>query len=139
MITLITSKKASQKAARCRGAVLVETAIVIVLLLMLLLGTVGFGYLFLVAEKITNAARQGARTAVRYNSTVTDVENAVADSMNPFPAIVPTYGPGGINPGPNEPVTVTIQTSGLDILKLQGILPIQDTFRASVTMAKEGP
>ena len=146
MITLITSKRTSQKAVRYRGTVLVETAIVLILLLMLLLGTMGFGYLFLRAEQVTNAARHGARTAIRYGATEADVQNAVADCLDPVKLTYtgPTYGAGGINPALGQPVTVTVESSGLDILNLRNI-PIFGTelfpndFNASVTMAKEGP
>ncbi len=137
MITLITPKRTNRNAVRYRGAVLVETAIALILLLMLLLGTMAFGYLFLRAEQVTNAARQGARTAVRYGATETDVQNVVADSL---PAgLSYTYGYTGISPATGQPVTVTVKSTGLDIMHITGILPIPNDFNASVTMAKEGP
>jgi len=144
MITLITSKRTSQKAARYRGTVLVETAIVIVLLLMFLLGIIGFGLLFWRAQLITTAARHGARIAVRYGAQVSDVETSVADYLNSQKL---TYTgpliPTGIDPGVGNPVTVTVQGTGLDPMNLRNfpliVSGFPDSFTASVTMAKEGP
>jgi len=135
--------KTIQKHIRYRGTVLVETAIVIVLLLMLTLGIMGFGYLFLRAQQVTTAARHGARIACVDGADpgkVATVINNYLDSQGithdaPSIAIDPTVG---------EPVTVTVKGTGLDILNLRdvplfGTGSFPDSFTASVTMAKEGP
>ena len=62
-----------------RGAAAVEMAIVLPLLLMLTLGAIRYGWLFLKAQQITNAARYGARIAILPNSTNNDVEQAIRD------------------------------------------------------------
>ena len=43
---------------------MVEAAIVFPILLMLTLGAIEYGWLFLNAQQVTNAARQGARIAI---------------------------------------------------------------------------
>lgn len=44
-----------------RGAAAVEFALVFPVFLLLVLGTIDFGYFFFVSEIVTNAAREGAR------------------------------------------------------------------------------
>ena len=60
-----------------RGAAMVEMALVLPLFLMLVLGIIEFGRAMMVANLVTNAAREGARMAVLDGSTNTDVNNAV--------------------------------------------------------------
>lgn len=63
-----------------RGAVAVEMAIVLPLLLLVLGGVIDFGRLFMAEIMVTNAAREGARmTAMGYNST--DTQTRVTNSM----------------------------------------------------------
>jgi len=63
-----------RKKAWRRGTTAVETAIVFPLLLLLTLGAMRYGWLFLKAQQITNAARVAVRVAVRPGATTTDVE-----------------------------------------------------------------
>lgn len=46
-----------------RGAAAVEFALVLIPLLLILLGTIDYGYYFYLREVVTNAAREGARIA----------------------------------------------------------------------------
>jgi Flp pilus assembly protein TadG len=48
---------------RTRGAAAVELALVLVPLLVIVLGTIDWGYYFMVRQVATNAAREGARAA----------------------------------------------------------------------------
>ncbi len=47
-----------------RGAAMLEFAIVLPLFLMLVLGTIDWGWFFVVQDAVSNAAREGARAAV---------------------------------------------------------------------------
>jgi len=58
-----------------RGSNLVETALVLVLLLLLLAGVADFGRAFHSYTVITNAAREGARYASRFPSDQTGIED----------------------------------------------------------------
>jgi hypothetical protein len=60
---------------RERGAVAVEFALVLPLLLLLLLGGIDWGYYFFVSEIVANAAREGARAASveRQSATICNV------------------------------------------------------------------
>jgi len=76
-----------------RGAAMVEMAIVLVLLLMLSLGVIEYGWLFLTMQRITNAARQGARVAAPLGATDTDGEAAMTTLLAGVPTAVPDVTP----------------------------------------------
>ena len=63
------------------GAVLIEAAITLPLLLMVVLGILDFGRLFQQYEVVTNAAREGARVAVLPDYTQTDAETRALDYL----------------------------------------------------------
>ncbi|GGI71605.1 TadE/TadG family type IV pilus assembly protein [Pseudarthrobacter scleromae] len=75
-----------------RGAVAVEMAIVLPLLLMLLIGIIEFGRVFNVQISLSQAAREGARhAAVHFNDDDLDVDAAAlgaAPSLNELPVTV---------------------------------------------------
>ena len=57
-------------------------ALVLPILLLLSLGALRYGWLFLKAQEITNATRYGARVAIRPNATIEDdVEPAIENLM----------------------------------------------------------
>jgi len=125
--------------SRFKGLAIVETAIVLPLLLLLTFGVIQYSWLFLKAQQITNAARSGARVAVRYGAIPDDVTLAVTNALlttgvtvkfDPFPAI---------NLGVGEEITVRLtSTSSVRLLDIS-FLPTPTELHASVTMAKEGP
>ncbi len=68
------------------GQAVVETALVLPFLLLLILGMVEFGWILNGQITITSAAREGARTAVVFESAAsakTAVESAVSQSASP--------------------------------------------------------
>lgn len=92
------------------GAATVETALVLPVFFMVMLGIVEVGRAFMVSQLLTNAAREGARTAIMTNSTNTEVTNTVTDvvqrTVGCAPAdvavtIIVTPYPGNPNPGNN--------------------------------------
>jgi Flp pilus assembly protein TadG len=136
-----------RKNARYRGAALVETAVSMVLLIMFILGIMGFGYLFLCAQQITNAARQGARLAC-VNGVKPSDYGTVASSIDTYltnQGIAHDATTIVTDPAVSNSVKATVKGTGLDILNLRNIkfttdnsFPgFPDTFSASVTMAKE--
>jgi Flp pilus assembly protein TadG len=66
---------------RCRGAAAVEIALVFPLIVLLTLAVIEYSWLFLKAQQITTAAREGARAAIRQDSTNGDVLAIVDDRM----------------------------------------------------------
>ena len=130
----------TQKKIRYRGVALVEAALVFPILLLLTFGAIEYGWLFLRAQQITNAARQGARVAIRPDATVGDVEAVIASLMG---AAEISYDPptiSDINPEVGMPVTVsiTVPCANIAIINIP-LLPLPENLGASVTMSKEGP
>jgi len=62
---------------KCHGIALVETALVLPMLLLVSLGAIRYGHIFLRAQEVTNAARNGARVGVRPSSQNIDVVTTV--------------------------------------------------------------
>ena len=137
--------KKNKKYIRYRGSSILELMFVLPILLMITLGIIGFGMLFLRVNQITNAARHGARVAARYgdNTGIAEGEatllltNVGLDISN---ITIDVNDPGSVI---GQAVTMTVKGEDLDFLKLHTLnmlyVPIPDDFTASVTMAKEGP
>jgi len=70
-----------RKNARRKGQALVEFALIVPILVMLVMGIVEFGRIFMTQQAVTNASREGARTGVLPNSSTTDVQNMVSSYM----------------------------------------------------------
>ena len=125
---------------RRRGAAVVETALALVLLILILLGVLEYGWLFVRFQQIRNAARHGVRVAVTQDSTLGDVDTAISQLM--ANAKIPTYtatypDPGLVVPGTAYTVTITVDT---DVVQLTNfaLFPKPAQMSSSVTMRKEG-
>jgi Flp pilus assembly protein TadG len=126
---------------RCKGLAIVEAALVFPVLLLLTFGVIHYGWLFLKAQQITNAARHGARVAIRPDATATQVTTEIAILMTD--AGISGYDPPtitGISNGTGELVTVSLSVDIANVALMNTpLLPSPSTLGASVTMAKEGP
>ena len=71
----------ARSATTRRGLAMIETAIVLPLVLLLTMGLIEYGWLFLKAQQITNAARQGARVGARADASNLDIQDAVTGAM----------------------------------------------------------
>jgi Flp pilus assembly protein TadG len=130
-----------------RGTTMVEAAFVLPILLILTLGTIEYGWLFLQAQQITNAARQGARLAILQDVTETEVRaeideclrRASLDDDNPNIEIgVPVQIPGGPPGRMQITVRITVPTETLTIVHASPLLPVPAHLGSTVTMAMEG-
>lgn len=65
-----------------RGAAMVETALVLPIFFMVVLGVIEFGRAMMVAQLLTNGAREGARAAVLPGATNTSVQQVVTDFVS---------------------------------------------------------
>ncbi|MEW1820188.1 TadE/TadG family type IV pilus assembly protein [Arthrobacter sp. NPDC080031] len=105
--------KAKQKE---RGAVAVELAIVLPLLLLILMGIIEFGRVLNVQVSLTEAAREGARyAAIHYadsNPDVTGAAQNAAPSLNGLGMTV-TNNASSCAPGSNVTVTTKITLTSL--------------------------
>ncbi len=125
-----------------RGALLIELAITLPLILLLIMGLMEYSWLFLKTQQITNAAHLGARTGARADAGLAEVNAAVDFAMSaagmsgvwgftviPDPAVL----------GVGEMVTVTVSVAYADIGFGFPLVPTPATLEAAVTMAREGP
>lgn len=90
------------------GAALVETALVLPIFFMVVLGIIEFGRAMMVAQLLNNGAREGARLAIMSGTTNTQVDttvrNFVSSTVGVDPAkltvsITVTPYPGNADPG----------------------------------------
>jgi len=101
----------NRKLGNERGATLIETALVLPLLLLMVLGILDFGMLFWRFEGVTNAAREGARVAILPGYSATDVEFRVnqylADAGLTGTAATTVVAPVGVDVGGGTCITMT--------------------------------
>ena len=141
----MVKQKKAQKKFRCRGVITVEAAIVFPLIVVITLGAIEYGWLFLKAQQTTNAARQGARVAIRPGATAVDVDDAISTLMTSAgmgtAAYTVTTWPEDISllgTGDALEVQVTVPCQDIAIVNMS-LLPMPVNIGAAVTMAKEGP
>ena len=139
---------AKQRKKHRRGAMAVEAALVFPLLLLLTLGAIRYGGLYLKAQQITNAARMGARIAVLPDSSNDDVLTSISNLMiaaniNPDDCAV-TITPADIydlDVGDSITVHIEVPCESVDIMHVPlftDLEPDSWNLGAEVTMAKEG-
>lgn len=119
---------------------------VLPLVLVLTLGAIEYGWLFLKTQQVHNAARNGARVAARMDATAAEVEASVNALMTqgnfPSGSYTMTITPGdpGV-PDPGEAVQVQVRVSnypGQIALFNIILLPLPNQLNGTVSMAKEG-
>ncbi len=130
---------------RCRGTAIVEAALVFPLLLLLTMGAIEYGWLFLKAQQITNAARQGARLAIRPDSTNGDVlaaiDSLLAGAGMGSSGYAVSFTPADISllaVGEILEVSITVPSASLVLIDA-AFLPVPANLGAAITMTKEGP
>ena len=149
-------KRRRRKVSR-RGAAAVEVALVLPVLLLVTFGAIRYGWFFLKLQQITNAARYGARVAIRADASNQDVLDAISTLLGAYganildanEALPVTFMVNGVSSGDITPatdmgdsitVTITVPAADVDILPMAlfNFEPDGWNLRASVTMAKEG-
>ena len=133
-----------------RGIATVEMALVLPLLLLVTMGAIRYGWLFLKAQQITNAARMGARTAVLPDATEDGVRANILALMTSArmeaSGYLVTFDPEDITSlDVNDPLTVrvTVPVANVGLLQVPLFTAIEPNngnwkIGAEVTMAKEG-
>ena len=134
-----------RKIIRYRGTSLVEAALVFPLLLILTLGAIEYGWLFLKAQQVTNAARQGARIAIRPDATnaqvLTVINNLMALAGMADTGYQVDFSPediSAVGAGASVNIEVTVPCENIAIIDVP-LLPTPTAIRAVMSMAKEGP
>jgi Flp pilus assembly protein TadG len=130
--------------SRYRGVALAEAAIVLSLLMMLTLGALEYGWLFINAQQVTNAARQGARIAIlpdggasaRATTAINQLlTNAGLADDSP---VVDVPGTATLKDGVYvKTIRVTVSTANLRLTHWD-LLPVPPRIGCVITMAQEG-
>jgi Flp pilus assembly protein TadG len=132
--------KTDKRHRRLRGVALAEAAIVMMLLCLVTLGALQYGWFFYCLHTATNAARQGARVAAVFAGTTANGTDALQNCLFKLLRDAAT----------TKAVTDVTDASGRACVQGQVIVPAANvalmpiTFlpvpdcRATVTMAKEG-
>ena len=119
---------------RCRGAALAEAAIVMSLLMMVTLGAIEYGWLFVNIQRITNAARHGARIESRLDALPGAAETAMKVLLSDLPDTVTcsvSTASGVVT------ATASVPTDDVRLIHWD-MLPAPPMLQATVKMAKEG-
>jgi Flp pilus assembly protein TadG len=129
--------KAKGRDRRRRGIALVEAAIVLTILLMVTIGTLEYGWMFVNLQRITNAARQGARVASVSGAADTDGEAHMTNILGSIP-VVSSDVQFSVNADGEDIVTATVvvNTSAVGLVNWD-LLPMPEQLQAVVTMARE--
>lgn len=134
-----------EKNRKRRGIALVEAALAFPLLLLLTVAVIQYGWLFLKAQQITNAARHGARIAVTADATNAQVQtyitNLITDAGLADSGYAVTLNPGDVATVEARNlinVQISVPAESVNLLDTM-LIPLPGSIRASVTMAKEGP
>ncbi len=129
-----------------KGVVIVEAALLFPLLLLLMLGTIEYGWLFLKSQQITNAARQGARVAIRADATSEQVRSTIESLMTSagmgdsgYQVIITPSDISSVVPCAAVNVKVMVPSSEILLINAPALLPAPTNLQANVTMSKEGP
>ncbi len=127
-----------------RGAAAVEMAIVLPLLLLLILGVIEYGWMFLKNQGVTNVARQTARVAARYEVSDAEVQAALSSaitaaglSTSGYAMVMNPADTSVLEPGDTLSVTVTVPYANIRLLGVP-FLPAPANLSATITMATEG-
>jgi Flp pilus assembly protein TadG len=128
--------RSSQRRKRMRGTTLVEAAIVLQILVLITLGAIEYGWLFLTLERITNAARHGARIEAAKGVPDTAGDDAIASLFAGDPAFLSKLHYEVTNDGTYVTATVSVNTADVRLLNIK-LLPAPPTLMAVVKMAKE--
>jgi Flp pilus assembly protein TadG len=128
-----------------RGLSSIEAALVIPLLLLVVLGIIEYGWMFLKVQQINNAARHGARIGITENATNTYVRDGVSALMSEAglagSGYVLTFAPADVatvRPGNGLTVTVTVPYANVSIVRALRLIPTPANIAGSTTMFKEG-
>lgn len=125
-----------------RGAALVEFAILMPLLLLLILGTIEFGWLFGQFNDVRHAAREGARFAAVDAPSGADIAQRVCDTLEGFSAGMETVDivltDGGGAKGDMASIDVTANIGSLTNVPLITIFT-PDSLSSDVVFRLEQP
>jgi len=138
--TLPFEKSGKSLRKKRRGAAAVEFAVVLPVFVILVFGMIEYGRMVMVQQVITNASREGARTAVLDGATTTSVQSAVTTYLTNAQL---SGGSSTVSPNPataasGSPITVTVSIPFSSVSWLPSPMYLGGkTLSASTTMRRE--
>lgn len=117
------------------GAVLVEFAFVLPLVLLFLFGSIAWGYTLSVGDTMFDAARQAARELAVGTSTESGAQASALDLLSIWPATFEVDAQDITSTGTDD-VLVVVTTTNVFAAMLP-FVPLPENLRAEVTMRKE--
>jgi Flp pilus assembly protein TadG len=126
------------------GLATIELALVLPILLLLVLGTIEYGWMFVRVHQLSAAAHAGARAGALNGGTVSDARSAIAARLEPngfgnnYELAFTPGDPGTLGRGEAFTVTVTVKYARVGALGIT-LIPTPDTLTARATIAREGP
>jgi Flp pilus assembly protein TadG len=117
------------------GAAAVETALVLPLFFLIVFGVIEFGRAFMVAQLLTNAAREGARTAITAGSTNASVIDKVKTLVNDYTGVATSKV--NVTVSVNNSTSAQLATAQRrDLCEVEITLPIGDVTFIPVKFLK---
>ena len=121
---------------------MIEMALVLPVLILLVFGAIEYGWAFLKASQISNAARQGVRAAIPPDATTATVQAAVDAAMTQGGLTSSGYTTTITSLNATIGAAVTVKVVVPDYTKISlvgGLVPRPTQLSAAASMAKEGP
>ncbi|AST34960.2 TadE/TadG family type IV pilus assembly protein [Ralstonia solanacearum] len=104
------------------GVASIEFAVVVPVLLLMMLGIVYYGVIFAMQQMLTLAAEEGARAALRYQSTNTQ---RVAAAYSAVSSVLPSFISGRVQTNQSSTPLVTCQNvAGMQCLSVVLTMPL---------------
>lgn len=120
-----------------RGSVLIELALILPLLVVLVFGAIDYAYQFHVLHRMTNAARDAARSLAVQGATVSAATDAALNELSDINAqfsVTATLPPTGSTTNHDVIVNISVPQSSISL----GIFTSSGRMEAKATMRKEG-
>lgn len=140
--TNLFTQRSARRASRRSGAVLVETALVITILLALTFGVMEYGHFVYTRHSLESASQRGARTAILSDVTSQEVSDSVQSVMaaSGYDTTEYTLVVAGLDDPAQTDVTVTVGVVWGQVgIRPMGLISSETPVQATVTMRKEGP
>jgi Flp pilus assembly protein TadG len=125
------------------GLAAVEAALLLPLVCLMLFGMIEYGWIFLKAQELNSAAREGARMAIIQSATSAEViakcDAMMADAGLGGSGYTLTLSPADIStltPGQTLSVSITVPFSNIELIGMPSLL-VPTTIGGSTSMAKE--
>jgi Flp pilus assembly protein TadG len=123
----------------------VEAALIVPVLLLIVMGTLEYGWLFWKAADVNNAARQGARVGSLGGATATDVTDKILSALTAcgledsgYTVTMTPVDPATLSSGEELTVQISIPYANIAVIN-SALIPTPTNLTATVVMPREGP